>query len=76
MFSTNRSHSNVSAYFILSICLKNKNVPNNVNNDVEKNALKTAIGFTITYIIVNDATGVGIIDDIALIFLIPIFFML
>lgn len=53
-----------------------KNVPNNVNNDVEKNALKTAIGFTITYIIVNDATGVGIIDDIALIFLIPIFFML
>ena len=49
----------------------------NVNEDalITTGAL-LVVGGVITYVIANDATGVGVVDDFALIALIPLFILL
>ncbi len=48
----------------------------NINNSFIELSFRATIGITITYIIANDSTGVGVIDDFALIVLIPLLFIL
>lgn len=70
-------------YFIDN-CLKNANlrsnpyVLNKENNSVAAVAASALIVIItlISFVSLNDATGVGVIDDISLVVLIPLFFIL